>query len=313
MTTSQVPAGTIVVGVDDTGADDRALAWAALLARHEGQAITVLHATGSTPSPFGTSSDAEPGRGPDSLRADGRQVTSGARWTLRRDGFEGPVHEYSVASSPLAALTEASRTAGMLVVGAHGRGPLGMFVLGSVSRGLVGRAGCPVVVVPAPDESTSTAATGMEPVRGVLVAVDDHRPSHAALDFAYAQAALRGLPLTVLGCVLTPASMYTGAVELDPTDPEAELERRQLSEIIAGYAEQLPDVVVTLEVDQGRPEEAIVRAAGRHDLVVLGSHAHSWLSRLVTRDVDRWVVTHASCPVAVVPEPSTTGPAATPG
>lgn len=99
----------------------------------------------------------------------------------------------------------------------------------------------------------------------------------------------------------------------DPTgrDPEAGPGRDHLGEVLAGFAERSPDVAVSVEVDRGRAEEAIVRATGGHDLVVLGSRSHSRLSRLVTGDVDRWVVAHASCPVAIVPEPDP-DPAAAP-
>lgn len=318
MTTSPpaaaAPAGTIVVGVDDSEAADRALAWAAGLASAEDREITALHATGSKPPVLGGRSEPDDGASPGSLRAAGGQVTSRARWTLRKDGFDGAVHEAGVASSAVAALTEASRTAEVVVVGAREHGPLGIFVLGSVSRALVGHAHCPVVVVPAPGGSGGTGGPGApeEPVdrpqHGVLVAVDDGRPSHGAIDFAFAQASLRAVPLTVLGCVLTPASVYTGTAELDQADPDAELEKRVLGDLVAEQAERLPDVAVSVEADQGRPEEAIVRAASRHELVVLGAGTHSWLSRMLTRDVDRWVLAHAACPVAVVPDPQTASP-----
>ncbi|PRX60426.1 universal stress protein family protein [Nonomuraea fuscirosea] len=44
-------------------------------------------------------------------------------------------------------LTEASRRADLVVVGSHGRGPLGSALLGSVSRGTLHHAACPVAVV----------------------------------------------------------------------------------------------------------------------------------------------------------------------
>ena len=48
------------------------------------------------------------------------------------------------------ALIDAASNASMIVVGSHGRGTLAALLLGSVSRTLVGRAPCPVIVVPSP-------------------------------------------------------------------------------------------------------------------------------------------------------------------
>ena len=48
------------------------------------------------------------------------------------------------------ALIDAAEGASMIVVGSHGRSTLAALLLGSVSRTLVGRAPCPVAVVPSP-------------------------------------------------------------------------------------------------------------------------------------------------------------------
>jgi nucleotide-binding universal stress UspA family protein len=50
---------------------------------------------------------------------------------------------------PVDALTDAAEGADLLVVGSHGRGALGSMLLGSVSRGVLHHAACPVAVVPA--------------------------------------------------------------------------------------------------------------------------------------------------------------------
>jgi nucleotide-binding universal stress UspA family protein len=47
-------------------------------------------------------------------------------------------------------LIDAATDASMIVVGSHGRSTLAALLLGSVSRTLVGRAPCPVAVVPSP-------------------------------------------------------------------------------------------------------------------------------------------------------------------
>ncbi|TDD11745.1 universal stress protein [Nonomuraea deserti] len=51
------------------------------------------------------------------------------------------------STHPVDALTDASERADLLVVGSHGRGTLGSMLLGSVSRGVLHHARCPVAVV----------------------------------------------------------------------------------------------------------------------------------------------------------------------
>jgi nucleotide-binding universal stress UspA family protein len=289
-----IPSGTIVVGVDDTQTSDRALLWAAGQASRDARSITVVHATGPTTSAYTSQPGLEHGRALESLRAEGHQVTVRSHRTLTRHGFTGDVHHRVVAKSPAKALIDASTDAALVVVGARKPGPLGMFLMGSVSRALVGHTRCPVIVVPA------ESSPGSRP--GVLVAVDDTERRHAALDFAFQQAAARGTRLTVLGCLLTPTGVYAGADAMDPTDWETQQQRRRLAESIAGYAGEYPDVITELEVDRGPVDEAVVKAAHDKDLIVIGARVHSRLAKLLTRDVDRWVIRHAPCPVAIVPE-----------
>lgn len=282
--------GSIVVGVDDTRTSDRALSWAADQAVLEHRGLTVLHATGSTaagPEDLGTS-----------LRSGGHQVTRRAHRTLLDSSFTADVHEEAVSGAPVSALVDASAGADLLVVGARGPGQLGTFVLGSVSRALVGRTRCPLVVVPdqPPDASAPSA---QQSTVGVLVAVDDRDGRQDALDFAYRQASLRGLPLTILGCVLGPAGEAAGSPE--EADPAADEQRRRISEASAGFAARYPDVATAVLVDRGPVDEAVIRAGRGQALVVMGSHVHSWISRLLGGDAERRVVVHAPCPVAVVP------------
>ncbi len=70
--------------------------------------------------------------------------------SLRKAGVEAAALLLQGATSDKL-LEEAGRLpAGLLVIGTHGKGALRHLLLGSVSRQIIARAACPVVVVPAP-------------------------------------------------------------------------------------------------------------------------------------------------------------------
>jgi len=75
-----------------------------------------------------------------------------ARTTLRRalDGLHPAVRSNIevLVNSPVVALEQFSNDVDLLVCGSRGYGPLGSVLLGGVSRRLIHRAACPVVVVP---------------------------------------------------------------------------------------------------------------------------------------------------------------------
>lgn len=66
-----------------------------------------------------------------------------------------------------------------------------------------------------------------------------------------------------------------------------------------------PDVPVTVSGAGGDPAEEILRYAARHpvDLIVVGTHGHTGVSRMLIGSVAERVVRGARCPVLVVPPP----------
>ena len=78
----------------------------------------------------------------------------------------------------------------MLVLGSRGRGQLRSLLLGSVGVALVRHARCPVVV-----HRPGHAGTVRD---GIVVGADATEESLPVLEFAYREASLRKLPLTVL-------------------------------------------------------------------------------------------------------------------
>jgi nucleotide-binding universal stress UspA family protein len=79
---------------------------------------------------------------------------------LRETGFDAELKIAVGATQPAHELiAEAARRleADVIVVGTHGRGAISSAILGSVAKGLLHVAPCPVLVVPPPDRVTSPA------------------------------------------------------------------------------------------------------------------------------------------------------------
>lgn len=93
----------------------------------------------------------------DGLRAHAQAQLHGAL-----DGLEPQVPSSSdvLVNSPVIALEQFSHDVDLLVCGSRGYGPLGSVLLGGVSRRLVHRAACPVLVVPRGTERAIEALAG---------------------------------------------------------------------------------------------------------------------------------------------------------
>jgi nucleotide-binding universal stress UspA family protein len=74
-----------------------------------------------------------------------------------------PSHQEVLVNNPVTALEQFSHDVDLLVCGSRGYGPLGSVLLGGVSRRLIHRAACPVIVVPRGTDRAIEALTG--PVR----------------------------------------------------------------------------------------------------------------------------------------------------
>jgi len=68
---------------------------------------------------------------------------------------------------------------------------------------------------------------------------------------------------------------------------------------VAGY----PGVPVTQEVVEGHAAQVLLDAATGSDLLVVGSRGHGEFAGALLGSISQHVVSHASCPVVVVPAP----------
>ena len=137
----------------------------------------------------------------------------------------------------------------------------------------------------------------MFPIRTILHPTDFSATSEAALVQACALAKDYGADIVVLH-VWEPLIVMAG--EKYPQVPANDVE-----ETIARLdVLPIPDesVKVTRKVVVGEPPEVIVSEAKERpcDLIVMGTHGHSGLARVLLGSVAEGVLRHATCPVLTV-------------
>ncbi len=203
------------------------------------------------------------------------------------------VVRHTVSDLAARALLTAASAADLLVVGARGLGGFRGLLLGSVSRRCLHEAPCPVAVV-RPDVSEALAPL-------VVVGIDGSPASHRALDFAADEARARGALLEVVhawqppyvgGYPFVPATLDLGLFE--------EAGHKIMAEAIAGSDLTGLDDRVQQTVVCAGPASALLEAATRAQVVVVGARGVSRVERLLLGSVSDQVAHHAVAPVIVV-------------
>jgi nucleotide-binding universal stress UspA family protein len=276
-----LPAGAIVVGYDKTPVAGFALDWAADHAATEGRPLVVVHAAGSLGTAGTTWFDpAEATTEPAlvEMEREGEALLAGAlaRVDERHPGL--PATASVVMDDAAPALVRLSRSASLVVTGSRGHGVSRSVPTGQVGTWLARRTSCPVVVVPDYDQGT--------PRQGVLAGVRIAPEDDAVLEFAYEYASLHDLPVTVAH-----ASGESSSDEV----------RRELAEVMGGYAGRYPDVWAHSLALPGRPVRKLLGLAERMDLLVVGQHQPTGLHESPFGHVRSSIVDRAPCPTAVVP------------
>lgn len=288
-----IPAGTIIVGVDGSEHAERALRWAAGQARLEGRQLTLVHAAGEgdlrSVAWVSGAAAALPG-----LMKSAQEVI-GTAVALTESVFPD-VHVVGVPvlGDPRQVLVDLSEDAHLVVIGSRGRGTFRSMLLGSVSVSVAKHAHCPVVV--------TRPGQGAVIDGGVLVGADGTPESLPVIEFAFRQASLRGVPLTVMHTSFDVTVALASVTEAPASPDAADDFQLLLSESVAGLSEKFPDVRASLELGSGLVDECLTRESGCRDLVVVGRHRVDSIAKLLTGSISAAVLERCDSPVAVVPE-----------
>jgi nucleotide-binding universal stress UspA family protein len=280
----------ILVGVDGTGGAENALRFAARQAIAQMRAVRIVHAA-QEPIPLTSVLDPLPATRrhveEQILRPAVDHVRGLVAWCV-------PV-QTAVSSGPaVRVLLAHSADASVVVLGHRSRTGARRVLSPSTAMAVASRAHCAVVSVPQVWDPSSE--------RGhVLVGVDGSTPSAAALGAAFDAAQTRRASLTVLHAWRLP-DQYDAVVGSPVLRPEWTQESQViLSEILAGWCSAYPDVAVDVELHYERPVSAMVEAAAKADLVVLGRHQDR-LFGFPIGSVAAALIKHAPIPVMVVPD-----------
>ncbi|MFG1900371.1 universal stress protein [Micromonospora carbonacea] len=138
--------GPVVVGVDGSALSDEAIGFAFEGAARRDTDLVVVHAW-LFPTPAAPGAVLPLAYDLDAIAEEEERVLaeSVAGWSQRYP--EVTVHRRLVRGTPARVLVEASRTAQLTVVGAHGRGAWGGLLLGSVSHAVLHHAASPLAIV----------------------------------------------------------------------------------------------------------------------------------------------------------------------
>ncbi|OYP19870.1 universal stress protein [Streptomyces sp. FBKL.4005] len=285
----------MIVGVDGSASSLAAVDAAAREARLRSTSLCIVHAFGrpSAHMPSGAApwSPADHGLEP---MVHGQLVRAEERAHAAAPGVE--ITRSVVAGDAIEVLETESRSAALTVVGSRGLTGFSGMLLGSTAVHLAAHGHGPLMVV----------RGRTDPAGLVLLAVDGSPAGERAVEFAFAEAALRGAPLVALHVWNT----WSGRAYEGPGDPLTavvadadqlrEAEQELLDRTVTGWQESYPEVGVERRLVRSRIRNALIDASREAQLVVAGARGSGGFTGLLLGSVSQALLHHAHCPVTVV-------------
>lgn len=280
----------IVAGLDDSTASLDAVRWAARAASRDHAPLHLIHALdfaallagGVVPPPEEMK---------DILRRHGHRYLRVAHELATAQGATDVTTRLD-PDRAAQTLLDASRSAGLVVVGSSGRGRLSGLLAGSVASALGAHGHCDTVIVRG-DTWDEPAAAG----RPVLVGIDGGATSSQVLLAAFAEAQARQARLVVV---------HAWADESPSPEAEPHLDKQSLNDagrrLLAELVDDRPGngVDVTQVVVRDHPRRELVQRSEDAQLVVIGSRGRGGFPGLLLGSTGQALLHNAACPVHIV-------------
>ncbi|MCC6179488.1 MAG: universal stress protein [Chloroflexi bacterium] len=295
---------TILVPLDGSSLAERALPFAARLARCDDATVVLARAL----PPDGTEA---PGAAPAAL-ANARATTDEIAGRLRADGIAVQVVTRQGPAADVILHLARENAAGLIVMATHGRGGLGRQVFGSVANAVMRRADVPVLFVPMAGRPSWPGQTRLH----ALVPLDGSPLAEAGLAVGIGL----GLDLTLMRVVEGedyiephgPACPECHAVPSIGNGATPGVAPARVQRYLDKAIRSLPSrsgvtvrrrAVIPMHAEIGYPAETIARLATEEDahLILMATHGVGGPKRLAIGDVALGTLAAATVPVLFVP------------
>jgi len=270
---------TILLPLDGSMLAERALPYAAAIARQSNARAVLVQAAEAHPFLGVDLTDAQVAAVNDIeayLHKAANRLTSGGVATQTHLAYDEPVHSILDAVD--------REGADLIVMSTHGRSGLGRMLYGSVTDKVLRRATVPVLIVPSIVDHPWSAARQLS----LLVPLDGSALAEEALDAAAMLVAPGQTQLMLLRVVEPPTyPIYGDGYAFVPFDEDAEIAaaRTYLEEQTARLRERGWQVQSRVTVGYAAGAIAAVAREQSADLIVMATHGHGGLSRLLLGSV----------------------------